>query len=324
MNKRWGRRRSLGWLLPDRSALLSGAAGAVAGLALERFLGEPPATVHPVAIAGSALTRLEAVTYRDHRAAGVAHLAVALLATGALAAAADRRLGRLRATALSVALAAAPTMLGDSARLVAAALEQGDLDLARRWVGELVGRDTSALGSDGVARAVVESVAENTVDAATATVLWAAAAGPVGVWTHRVVNTLDAMIGHRNQRYQRFGWASARLDDAMNWIPARVTAVAVALTGPGPVGPTLAIVARDSGRHPSPNGGVAEAAFAGALGRSLGGVNRYRGVVEDRGRLGDGPPPGPETVEPSVALLHRSTWAVAAAALAGSVLLGRR
>jgi adenosylcobinamide-phosphate synthase len=135
---------------------------------------------------------------------------------------------------------------------------------------------------------VVESVAENTVDAIVAPALWAAAAGAPGVLAHRAVNTMDAMVGHRSARYERYGWAAARLDDAMAWVPARATAALVAAVRPSAAGEIWRTVRRDAPAHPSPNAGVAEAAFAAALGIQLGGLVRYGERVEDRPRLGEG------------------------------------
>ena len=138
----------------------------------------------------------------------------------------------------------------------------------------------------------MESVAENTSDAVVAPLLWGAVAGLPGLLGYRAVNTLDAMVGHRSPRYRRFGWAAARLDDLANWVPARVGAgLAAALRrrwSAGPRAEALRAVADGRGRHPSPNAGVVEAAFAGALGIRLGGRNVYDGRVEERGVLGDG------------------------------------
>src|SRR5262249_41107178 len=153
-----------------------------------------------------------------------------------------------------------------------------------------------------VARAAVESVAENTVDAVVAPALWAALAGAPGVLAYRAVNTLDAMVGHRSTRYARFGWASARLDDAANWVPARVTAALVAAARPARAAAIASAVRHQAPAHPSPNAGVAEAAFAAALGVRLGGRNAYGDRVELRPALGDGPPPAPADVARAVRL----------------------
>lgn len=179
-------------------------------------------------------------------------------------------------------------MLGDVANDVGDALVDGELDRARRDLRALVGRDATSLDEPEIARAVIESVAENTVDATTATLFWAVVGGAPLVIVHRMTNTLDAMVGHHNARYERFGWAAARLDDSLNWAPARLTALAIAATRPSRFMHTIAIVRRDAGQHPSPNGGRVEAAMAGAMGIELGGSNRYGDLIEHRGVLGDG------------------------------------
>ena len=163
----------------------------------------------------------------------------------------------------------------------------------------------------GVARAVIETLAENTVDAVTAPLFWAAVGGAPAVLAHRAVNTLDAMVGHRTERYRRFGWAAARADDVANWVPARLTGLAVAAVRPSRAGAIARAVRRDAPAHPSPNGGVVEAAFAAALGVRLGGRNTYGDVVEDRGTLGTGPPPGSADIRAAIHLA-RSTVAMLA------------
>jgi adenosylcobinamide-phosphate synthase len=177
------------------------------------------------------------------------------------------------------------------ASVIADQLAAGDLDSARTQVRNLVGRDTRELGPDQIARATVESVAENTADAVVAPLLWGAAAGVPGLLGYRAVNTLDAMVGHRSPRYAEFGWAAARLDDAANVVPARVAGLLAALAAPlvgGSPAAAWRVMRDDAGQHPSPNAGVVEAAFAGALGVRLGGRNVYEGRVEERGVLGTG------------------------------------
>jgi adenosylcobinamide-phosphate synthase len=154
-----------------------------------------------------------------------------------------------------------------------------------------VGRDPSELDGPELARAALESVAENTCDAIVAPLLWGAVAGLPGLLGYRAANTLDAMVGHRSPRYANFGWASARLDDVVNLVPARVTALLVAAMAPAAGGSArgaLRSARRDGGAHPSPNSGVSEAAFAGALGLRLGGRNVYDGRTEDRPVIGNG------------------------------------
>jgi adenosylcobinamide-phosphate synthase len=177
------------------------------------------------------------------------------------------------------------------ATLVAGQLKAGDLPAARRQVRNLVGRETAELSAQEVARATIESVAENTSDAVVAPLLWGAVAGLPGLLGYRAINTLDAMVGHRSPRYLRFGWPAARLDDLVNWVPARVSGLATAVWAPlvgGTTRQALRAVAEGAGRHPSPNAGVVEAAFAGGLGIRLGGRNVYDGRPEDRGELGTG------------------------------------
>lgn len=196
---------------------------------------------------------------------------------------------------LAVAIATWAVLGGRSlereARAVGRHLEGGDLLGARRQITHLVGRDPNTLDEAGLARATVESVAENTSDAVVGPLCWGAIAGLPGLLGYRAANTLDAMVGHRTARYSRFGWASARLDDALNLVPARVTELLAACSASivgGSATHSLRVAHRDGGRHPSPNAGPVEAAFAGALGVRLGGVNVYDGAPEDRGTLGDG------------------------------------
>jgi adenosylcobinamide-phosphate synthase len=218
------------------------------------------------------------------------------VATAAVAAAATRR--RPVARAMLVA-AATWTVLGGAslrrqARSLAAELQVGDLPAARQRLPSLCGRDPSTLDATELTRATVESVAENTADAAVGPLVWGALAGLPGLVGYRAVNTLDAMVGHRSLRYARFGTASARADDAANLVPSRLTAALAVTAAPlvhGSPVRTAAVWLRDGHRHPSPNAGQVEAAFAGALGVRLGGRNTYAGRVEQRPTLGDGPPP---------------------------------
>jgi adenosylcobinamide-phosphate synthase len=209
--------------------------------------------------------------------------------------------------------------LSEAAQQIGRSLAAGDLPRARHALPRLCGRDPQGLDYHGIARAVVESVAENTSDAIVAPLIWGALAGPTGLSGYRAVNTLDAMVGHHSPRYERFGRASARLDDVANWIPARITALLTAACSPavggGPVR-TLQI-ARDYGsRHPSPNAGWCEAAFAGALGVRLGGVLSYAGRAEHRPEIGTGRPPEAADIARAIRLsraVTASTTAIAAA-----------
>lgn len=254
-----------------------------ASLLADRLVGEPPLRPHPVALLGTALQGTERLLYADRRAAGVAHATVGV----AFGAGAGSMLG---STGLACYLAVAGRDLAEAARAVEAALRAGDLPRARELLPALVGRDPDRMDERQVCRAVVESVAENTVDAVVAPALWAVVAGAPGVLAYRSVNTMDAMVGHRDRRYARYGWAAARLDDAAAWLPARATAGLVAGCRPRAATDVLAAVRRDAPAHPSPNAGVAEAAFAAALGVRLGGTNTYRGQLDVRPSVGSGRP----------------------------------
>jgi adenosylcobinamide-phosphate synthase len=271
------------------------ALGLLAGYLADRRWGDP-ATGHPVAAFGSLAQRLEAQTWADDRRNGVVFTSALVggaAAAGLLAEQAVRRRPLLR---FLMTTAATWAVLGGrslqrEADAIRGHLDDGDLPAAREQLTHLVGRDTASLGEDGIARATVESLAENTSDAVVAPLLAGAVAGVPGLLAYRAANTLDAMVGHRNERYENFGWASARLDDILNWVPARFSAALAALSAPAVGGRTSGawrIWQRDAKQHPSPNAGPVEAAFAGALGVQLGGVNTYDGRVENRHTLGDG------------------------------------
>ncbi len=278
---------------------LAGRCGSVAaGLLLDRLAGEPPAEAHPVAWFGRLMEWLEERIWADSRPRGIAYTAVGV-AVGVLA-------GRLmRSVTAAVAFTAAGRELRRVAAGVGEAAAGGDLERARSELPVLVGRDPSALDASGVAAAAIESVAENSVDAVIAPAFWAVVAGAPGALAYRAINTMDAMVGHRNERYGRFGWAAARLDDIANYVPARIFAALVAAVVPERAREVLATVRRDAPAHPSPNAGVAEAAVAGALGRELGGPLRYGSTAEDRPVLGTGPRPGPADVPAAVDIAEK-------------------
>ncbi|MEV6299781.1 cobalamin biosynthesis protein [Actinoplanes sp. NPDC051861] len=276
------------------------AAGLIAGYLLDAALGDPR-RFHPVAGFGTAAGALERKVYRDSRAAGAVFTAVAV-GVPVVAGAVASRVTRGRPVARAVVTAAATwTVLGGrtlrrESRIMAGHLEKGEVEAARGRLGHLCGRDPSALDEAELARATVESVAENTSDAVVAPLMWGAVLGPAGLLGYRAANTLDAMVGHRSARYARFGTAAARLDDALNLVPSRVTGlitILVAGAGGGTLRETLRVWRRDRNDHPSPNAGQCEAAMAGALGVRLGGRNIYFGRTEVRPFLGDGPRPSP-------------------------------
>ncbi len=293
------------------------AAGLALGYGADLALGDPRRG-HPVAGFGRLALGLERVLYARSRARGA--LFCGLLVGGAALAGHGlaRLLGRPAALALLTWTALGGRSLRREAARIAGRLHAGDLAGARLALPALAGRDAASLDAGGVARAVVESVAENTSDAVVGTLLWGAVGGPAGVAAYRAANTLDAMVGHRTPRYARFGWASARLDDALNWPAARAGAALTMLCGAAPAR-TLRVLRRDGAAHPSPNAGRMEAAFAGALHLRLGGPLAYGGVVELRPSLGDGRAPVAGDIARANALSRR----VGAAALLAAAVLGR-
>lgn len=268
------------------------ALGLLIGVAVDAVVADPRRW-HPVAGFGSAAMSLERFTYRDSGAAGALHVGVLV---GGVLALARRRPGlEVPATAAATWVVLGGTSLLREGAAIAAELEAGDVTAARARLPSLCGRDPSGLKAAGLTRAALESVAENTADAVVAPLLWGAVAGVPGLLGYRAVNTLDAMIGHRSPRYERFGWSAARLDDLLNLAPARVAGLLTACVAPmvgGSPHEALRVWRRDAHAHPSPNAGVVEAAMAGALGVRLGGETVYPYGVELRPTLGAGPPPG--------------------------------
>lgn len=311
----------------------SRAIGLAVGFAADRLLGDPRRW-HPVAGFGAAAAAVEKRTYAAGRAAGVRHVALLVGSTAALGLVAERATRRSPlAHALATAAATWAVLGGRSLVREGAALSEhlaaDDLAAARARLRNLVGRDATRLDERGIARACVESLAENTSDAVVAPLLWGGALGIPGLLAYRAINTLDAMVGHRTTRYREFGWAAARLDDLVNWVPARVAAGA-ALTGAAVDGDSLAVsrardaISHDAPAHPSPNGGVVEAAFAGVLGVTLGGTNVYEGRAEDRGTLGTGPSPAAYDIARAGRLSERVGLGALVVAIGIALATGRR
>jgi adenosylcobinamide-phosphate synthase len=314
-------------VLPPRD--VPTAAGLALGAAADLLLADPRRW-HPVAGFGRAAAALERRTWRDSRAAGVAHAGLLTGAAAGLGVALDRATrGRPGARTLVTAAATwavlGGTSLGRAGAAMARTLDAGDLPAARALLPTLAGRDPAGLEVPELARATVESVAENTSDAAVAPLVWGALAGLPGLLGYRAVNTLDAMVGHRSPRYARFGWASARADDVANWLPARLTAALTVATAPlagGSARGAWRVWHRDGAAHPSPNAGRCEAALAGALDLRLGGRNVYGSRVEDRPVLGSGRTPSARDV-PRAVRLSRAVWTAAAGLAAAARALPR-
>ena len=282
--------------------MIARATGLIAGYALDQALGDPRRW-HPVAGFGRVAGSLERRLYADSVGRGSVHVAILVGGTVALGAVSERK-GPFVGTMLATWAVLGGRSLDREAAAIGSLLDGGNLPDARRRLTHLVGRDPSSLTADEVARAVVESVAENTSDAVVAPLFWGAVAGIPGLLGYRAINTLDAMVGHRSSRYERFGKPAARLDDVANLIPARIAAALAAIAGPDRGGAVRAW-RDDAAGHPSPNAGPVESAFAGALGLRLGGTNVYGDRIEHRPVMGHGRPVAPGDIGPARRLASR-------------------
>lgn len=298
------------------------SAGLLLGFAADRLLGDPR-RFHPVAGFGQTAAALESRMHADSRARGAAYWVVLVGGTVGAGIAAERLTARRPvARTLLTAVATWAVLGGRSLEREALAVDDllaTDIVAARQRLTHLVGRRTDELDESEIARAVVESVAENTSDAVVSSLVWGGLLGIPGLVGHRAANTLDAMVGHRSARYERFGWASARADDVLNLPGSRLSAALAVALGEDPRAAWTAW-RRDASRHPSPNAGPVEAAFAGALGIRLGGTNDYGGKVEDRPVMGHGRATQHQDVERAVRLARR----VGVGAVAVAALVGRR
>jgi adenosylcobinamide-phosphate synthase len=273
---------------------------------IELCAGYPQALLraigHPVTWIGHPIAALDRLLNRDtadphwRRAAGIVAILVLLGIVGMIAFVVQHELLLLPFGSIAVAIVASTLIAQRSLYQhvvdVATALEQGGVIAGRAAVAKIVGRDTDALDAAGVARAAIESLAENFSDAVVAPVLWMAIAGLPGAALYKAINTADSMIGHRTPRYEAFGWAAARLDDLVNLPASRLSALllvaAAALNKTASTAAAWRAVVRDASRHRSPNAGYPEAAMAGALGLSLAGPRVYGGVTIDDATMGDG------------------------------------
>lgn len=273
---------------------------ALGALALDAAFGWPDGLYrrigHPVGLFARIIAACETRWNRPERSArllrlsGLAAMLVLILASGAAAFATERIIRALAGSWawLPLAVAAWPALaqrsLYDHYRPVAKALARGDLPAARKAVGQIVGRDAAALDSPGVARAGIESLAESFCDGVIAPLFWLLVLGLPGAWIYKAINTADSLIGHPEEPLRDYGWAAARIDDAANLIPARLSAVLICLAGAG----GWRVLWHDHGRHASPNAGWPEAAMAGTLGIRLAGPVRYDGVLSHKPWIGEG------------------------------------
>ncbi|HWE87964.1 MAG TPA: cobalamin biosynthesis protein [Pseudonocardiaceae bacterium] len=306
------------------------AMGLLVGLAADGIVGDPRRG-HPVAGFGRLAQAAERLCYRDHKVSGAVYaagLAGVVVATGVGVEKIARRhpLAQVISTAVVTWTVLGGASLAEQGTAIGQELDSGDVAAARRRLPNLCGRDPELLDQAGLSRAAVESVAENTSDAVVGPLVWGAIAGVPGLLGYRAVNTLDAMIGYRNERYRRFGWAAARLDDLANLLPSRLAAILTTLCAPvvgGSAAGAWKTWRRDASAHPSPNAGQVEAAFAGALEIRLGGRVRYRHGAEDRPVLGGGRNPDAGHVTRAVEL-SRLVGAAAGLVAAGAAILARR
>jgi len=291
---------------------------------LDLWLGEPR-HYHPLAGFGRVAERLEAALNRSPRSDRVVRGAMALIMAALpwvlLAWGLSLWPGvDLLTEVLLLYLAIGGSSLAQHGRAVAEALANGELSLARERVGWMVSRDPEALDETGVSRAAVESVLENGNDALFGAIFWFVLLGAPGVVLYRLVNTLDAMWGYRTERFREFGWAAAKLDDLLNWLPARLTAAGYALVGERRL--AWRCWRRQGGRTDSPNAGVVMASGAGALGVQLGGPTMYHGVQQDKPELGEGFAPRWQDIERAIRLVQRALVVWLAVIMIGGVLFG--
>jgi adenosylcobinamide-phosphate synthase len=283
-----------------------------AALLLDAVLGEPPETIHPTVFMGLVISAFEKRALRigspsSRRLAGI----VLAVSTPSLVFVFTRKfLGFVPCkprwmigTAL-ISTTLSMSGLAEAAQKVETGLREGRLESARTQVGHLVGRDTGDLSESEICRAAVESVAENASDGIVAPMLYGVLFGAPGALAYKAVNTLDSMVGYRQPPYEDLGWASARLDDLANLTPSRLTMLSTAAVAGRPLR-TLSIAVRYGPLTASPNAGMAEAAFAGALGVRLGGANTYGGVLREGPILGDGRLPAPDDIGRAVRLMRR-------------------
>lgn len=266
---------------------------------LDLLFGDPRWLPHPVKLMGRLAVFLETPCRRlmqNEKMAGILLVFLVLSVTGLTVTSLIYGAGQIHpylTDAISIVLlytSLAAKDLSKHSRDVYESLVAGNLPEAREKVGRIVGRDTDNLTEAEISRAAIESVAENTSDGVTAPLFFSFICGPVGAMLYKAVNTLDSTFGYKNERYLNFGWASARLDDVANFIPARLTALiiplAAAILNLHPI-KSFRILLRDARKHPSPNSGMSEAAMAGAMGIQLGGMNVYFGRPSFRATMGD-------------------------------------
>lgn len=293
-------------------------------LFLDRWVGDPRYLPHPVVVMGKWIAFVDRQLNTEHRSEAAKRFAGVLLTLSTISLASllpwaalciVTKYSAWIAAVLNVALIAATIAwkgLGDAGWAVYHKLRTDDIEAARSEVAMIVGRDTAHLSQQEVVRATVETVAENIVDAIVSPVLFACIGGAPGALLYRAANTLDSMVGYKNERYRAFGWFSARLDDVLNYIPARLTIAllwaTIRLTGHDSR-QAFRTLRRDSRKHPSPNSGIPESLVAGALGVELGGLNFYGGVPSFRPTMGEPLRPlEPDDIVRTIRIVNVACW----------------
>ncbi|MFE8698877.1 adenosylcobinamide-phosphate synthase CbiB [Cytobacillus sp. FJAT-53684] len=265
---------------------------------LDQMIGDPENWPHPVRWMGSLIYKLEKSWNKgsSKKIKGIGMLLAVLAVVGGISVLIVvlfyliHPVAGILAEGILISTAIAQKSLKEAGITVYVPLEKGDMEEARRKLSYIVGRDTDQLDEPEMVRGTVETVAENTSDGITAPLFWALIGGAPFAMMYRVINTCDSIVGYRNERYEDFGWASARLDDIVNWIPSRLTSLCM-LAGNRPeyihMSQAWRVVWRDAKKHPSPNSGWGEAAVAAILGVQLGGINYYKGIISNRATMGD-------------------------------------
>jgi adenosylcobinamide-phosphate synthase len=268
-------------------------------LLIDMIVGDPHWLPHPVVAIGQLIKMLDQLlhgSWLNQRMAGILLLLIVVVTSAGttflllkICTFFSKIVGWIAAIIISSTCLAARSLHKESSS-VAKALLAGDIQTARRYLSYIVGRDTDFLEEPEIWRAVVETVAENTSDGVIAPLFWLIIGGPVVAMAYKAVSTLDSMVGYKSERYLKFGWASARMDDLLNFIPARISAILLIIAAPlsgCSLNNAIRITVRDRLNHPSPNSGYPEAAVAGALGVRLGGFSCYGGTSSFKAYIGD-------------------------------------
>ena len=290
------------------------------GMVLDRIIGDPPNWPHPVKLLGTTISNFTKLLNRGRmRTVKGALLWIFICMTTfllviwlvSIAYRLNLFVG-IAVEALLIATGLAQKSLRDAALLVYEPLKSGDIKEAREKLSWIVGRDTKKLDESAISRATIETVSENTSDGVTAPLFWAFLLGAPGLWLYKAVNTLDSMIGYKDERYSQFGKVSARMDDLFNWIPSRITGLLIILFAPNeggiPFKQRISGWLRDARKHLSPNSGYLEAATAWQLNIQLGGSSTYRGVMSKRALLGPAVTVNKEHIRSAVYQMQLVSW----------------